>query len=280
MVDAGRTRTSLVIPEWLPEPVREAFERAESEFEGEDTEKWALILPRLLKPEMQSVWRELYRRRRGTQPVYFHPAKVWSETKAKSYIAEADSLTKLGGTHNLSRARELRSQAEYFIENPYPRIFLNEQDEGVYLFAWHVACNSVQTKPIFVSDVKALVAEFYKQQTIVSELAKWLENLDEQDLARDARNLADDLEDRGRSRELRPPPGGEFFDDPSFLQRRTPDADLRVLLGDLEIPALSIFGESLYGTLATIASAVTGQPVGKDRVREILDRRPGIRWGD
>jgi hypothetical protein len=262
------------IESWVPDAVSdEAVRLYEQLATGKNPGESLAVLTRLISdPRMKLVWQELYKTKRDdkyeTTDVFLYAARVSNSSWAAEHRKQASELRKKGGARNESAAGLLEAQAavEEGIGDPPSDPRWSEQDRAAQLFLKHACWSAINIKPVYFSDIQVKVAKLRTVAASLREHSIMLKTLSLKSEARKLWEIADDCEDQARIVE----PNLDI-DDPWVIVRDRGDPKLRTYIIDLSIAAISIFGTSLYGTLATVANVVFGgEAVTAAKVRELL----------
>jgi hypothetical protein len=272
------TSTTVTLPKWVPPSVIHAAEQLQSELASEENpaeaqELWSRLV---LDSRMKRVWQELYKKKyihhRATEE-FLYPACLTNASDAARKRRRALELRQKGGPINESEADLLEAEAA-LVEGEYdppadPR--WSEQDRAVQLFLHKVYRTALNHELIFLSDLEAKVS---KLQKVAKRLRSDAAILSSHGMEREARKLhriATDCDSEAVS--ILPYEHGFSFktDDPWIIVRRRGDLELRAFVVDLSIITGTLFGKTLFGTLATVSNVrFNRQNATAGKVREML----------
>jgi hypothetical protein len=249
------------------------------------------ILDRLTSdPLMERVWRELFKKDRQSG-VFFYPA-VTPAMRAARLQRLAAELRSKGGAKNEGEAERLELAAEVeHMEDGIGEDGEEEDDEQDDNILWHAQTFAAQVllrkafleaidiKPVFLGELEDKVSTLNCIGQRLETDGRTLESFGMRQEAKvlrrivrackeEAENILPDRrndESAGESLTFR-----SRRDDPWVLTRRSKDDELRTYIVCLALTALSLFGKTLDGTLANIATVVFGREVTRATVREAL----------
>jgi hypothetical protein len=264
------TSTTVTFPNWVPPAVIDAAKQLHSELASEENPAEALELwSRLMfDSRMKRVWQELYKRshkRHKATEEFFHPACITNASDAARKRRRALELREKGGPKNVSEADLLEAEAA-LVEGEYdppadPK--WSEQDRAVQLFLRRAYEAALNHELVFLSDLEAKVSKLQNVAKRLRSDSAVLSLLGMEREARKIQRIASDFDYEAFN--ILPNQGipseqndGPFFnlqtDDPWIITRRRGDLELRTFLANLSVITGTLFGQALYGTLATVAN--------------------------
>jgi hypothetical protein len=255
------------IPVWVPKPVTLAALSLEVPATDRHSQQ---LLQRLISDDrMQTVWKELYRRKRPSED-YFNPAIVRPKSIANWLRAQARDLASSTDKRDQMDAKANEVEAAGYVRDPEPPPYLSdEQDEGVFRFFRLVYGTALDAEPIYRSDLEQKAKELNAAFSSLSDLSERLARLDESKLSKRVRRTAEDVAFLAIST-------SPSVDDFGVLIRRSKDDQLRALITDLAKCAIVLFRKELYGTIATIGNVVLERTdLTGSKVREMLRSNSG-----
>ncbi len=268
--------TSVTFPDWIPRAVIDKAEQLRAGISTEENPTEALeVWSRLvLDARMKRVWQELYKKKRiGHQASeeFFYPACVTNKSFAARDRRRASELRKKGGPENEKEANLLEAEAAVVESINDPPSKWIEQDRAVQLFLYHAYKQALDHELVFLSDLEDKARK-------VQEIAKRLRcdgaTLSSLGMKREARKLqkiASDCDDEALNMLPTRERDGSLSDDPWIITRRRGDLKVRTFVTSFSIPVQSMFGTSLYSTVATVTNvALDGQNLTGPKVREML----------
>jgi hypothetical protein len=272
--------TTITFPNWLLPAVVHAAEQLHSAVGSEENPAEALELwSRLVfDPRMKRVWSELYKKKRihhkGTDE-FFYPACLTNASGAARQRRRALEFREKGDPKSVSEADLLEAEAA-LLESLYdppsdPR--WSEQDRAVQLFLRRVYKAALNHELIFLSDLEAKVSKLQKVAKRQRSDAAILKSLGLKREARKLRQIASDLDKDAFS--TLPYGGANNYsletDDPWIITRQRGDLELRTFVANLSTVTGTLFKQTLYGTLATVANVrFNREDVTHRKVREML----------
>jgi len=166
-----------------------------------DPEKSQRYLEQLItNPEMNEVWKEIYRKKRGASREYFNPARLTFASQAAARREKAKELRKKGGEKNLQEAIYLDLEALQFDRLPEPPVSpdWSEQDCAAQHFLSRAYRIALDSKPRKFADLQKKASQLRGISTKLRALARELESLGEvlfPSYAEKLEDVADDCED-------------------------------------------------------------------------------------
>jgi hypothetical protein len=141
----------------------------------------------------------------------------------------------------------------------------SEQDRAVQWFFYQIYKNAIDNKPIIRSDLEDIRTRLRKIAEQLRRVAETVKSLGLQ-VAAELENVVNTCESKAKS--IVP----SRNDDPWVFERKLGDEHLRTFVIHTCGAARLLFGQNLYGTVATIANVVfdPNVAVGAARVREII----------
>jgi hypothetical protein len=253
--------TTVTLPNWLPPSVIHTAKQLHSWLASEENpvearKLWSRLV---FDSRMKHVWAELYKKKRIHHKVteeFLYPACLTNASDAVRKRRRAVELREKGGLKNVSEADLLEAEAA-LLERLYDRPAdprWSEQDRAVQLFLRHAYEAALNHEPVFLSDLEAKVSKLQKVAKQQRVDAAILNSIGLKHVARKLEQIADDCDDEA-FKIL--PHDSRFFlqtDDPWIIARRRGDFELRTFVADLSIIIGSLFGQTLHGTLATVAN--------------------------
>jgi hypothetical protein len=235
-------------------------------------------------PRMDLVWKELYKKKRTRDSKltgnFLHPGRVRNETIASVLEQRISKIREKGDSvseQDAGLVKELEFEVRLLkkARNKPADPRWSEQDSAVQSFFYHAYHAALNGKPIFLSDLKTQTAKLRDVAATLRNLAEIEASLGLRSEARKLREVADYCD--GQADNILPdrnPDGSKFIagvDDPWIVTRRSGDFGIRKFLADLLITAQRLFGNPLWGTLATAANVALGRKdITRSKVREML----------
>jgi hypothetical protein len=281
------TSTTVTFPNWVPTAVIDAAKQLHSELASEENPAEALELwSRLMFDlRMKRVWQELYKKKRNRHKAtegFFHPACMTNASDATRKRRTGLELREKGGLKNASEADLLEAEAA-LVEGEYdpladPR--WSEQDRAVQLFLRRAYEAGLNHELVFLSDLEAKVSKLQKVAKRLRSDSAVLSSLGMEREARKLQRIASNCDCEAfrilpnqpiPSEQNDGPPFNLQTDDPWIITRRRGDLELRTFLANLSVITGTLFGQALYGTLATVANVrFNREDVTHRRVWEML----------
>jgi hypothetical protein len=278
--DRVSTSTTVTFPNWLLRlpAVIHAAEQLHSELASEENPEALRSWSRLVfDSRMKRVWKELYKKKRDCHKAteeFFHPACLTNASDAVRKRRRALELREKSGPKAVSEADLLEAEAA-LLESLYdppadPR--WSEQNRAVQLFLRRAYEAPIDHELVFLSDLEAKVSMLQKVAKRQRSDAAILSSLGMECEAHKLQQIASDCDDEAFN--ILPYDGGHYSlqtHDPWIITRRRGDLELRTFVANLSIITETLFGETLCGTLATVANVrFNRQDVTQLTVREML----------
>ena len=244
--------------------------------EEQDSAQALKVWSRLVSdPRMDLVWRELYKRRKGSRNEFVYPGRVGNKSIAAGLQQRASEIRNKGDTLS-EQERDLLKVLEYEVrylnkkKDAFADARWNEQDRAVQIFFRHTYKAAIHRELILLSDLEAKAKKARDTAIALRNQAEIKSALGSKDEARTLRDMADDYDGEA----LRILPDSDFrpgVDDPWIVTRRRGNFELRTFLADLMICNETLFGKPLWGTIATIANVVFDRrDITRSKVREMF----------
>jgi hypothetical protein len=270
-----------IFPDWLPPAVKEAANHLYGELAAEKDPTAALeVWSRLVSDlRMKRVWDEIYKKRRDINTLFMYPARLTNASNAAALREKAGELRGKGGDKDREDADLLELEARLIALIPEKPIESkwSEQDLAAQSF-FRQAYRIALTAPQLLSEIQPKVIKLReiadKLRTIATELHSIPIHVTEI-YAEKLREVAADCEDDATVME-------NAANEPWTIARKRGDLRQRTFVTRLAHQTHLLFGNTLYGTVATVTNVVFGGSQHKELVDDnvvaiLQDNEPQIR---
>jgi hypothetical protein len=236
----------------------------------------------ITNPKMESVWKEIYRKKRGKQGQFFNPARLTNASQAAALREKAQELDKKAGDKDVEDAKILYHEAIVIERLPEERVSTrwSEQERAARQFltgAYRIALDD--REPEKLSDLQAKVDKLRSISGRLRELARDLQSMGEYvfpNYADQIEDIADDCEDDAKV--LTP----ILVNSPWIIVREGKNPRLRATVTKLAYCTYRLFQKILPTTIAHVTNvigacgdtSVPGDAMNRDRVRQLLGEHP------
>jgi hypothetical protein len=261
-----RTLPRPTFQDWVPPAVREVASYLYSKLAAEKDPTEALkIWSRLVSDlRMKRVWDEIYKKRRDINRLFVYPARLTNASNAAALREKARELRTKGGDKNREDAFLLGLEArliELIPEKPIESKW-SEQDLAAQSF-FKQAYRIALTAPQLLSEIQPKIIKLReiadKLRTIATELQSIPIYVTEI-YAEKLREVAADCEDDAKVMK-------NAATEPWTIARKRGNLRQRTFVTRLAHTTHLLFGNTLYGTIATVTNVVFGE----SQHKELLD---------